>query len=356
MISIDKHNQDVQFALSEHLRYTKCFIAKRTGRKVKCIYTNCPVCNSKLSAVTNIPSKISVLLSDDDFLEAIISQDPPHLEFYNELFFRDVLGDYPYDTAIEASRILSKNRSHEQQFYYKNYCNYLTYIKKIFDYDGWFVSNEPSSYYSAYHLSSYLGIRSCVYCNRTYTVSQFKPTTRGKIGKLIRPQFDHWFPKEKFPLLALSFFNLIPSCSICNSSVKGRTHYTVEEYIHPYIDNILDSVTFSYSHVTIDLVKVEVVGVNQDYKLETRINNTLKGFYIEEMYNAHHSELRDLLKIKQAYSESYLKSLKDAFPDVGLTENEIYRLAFGVELDSSDFHKRPFSKFKYDILKEIGII
>lgn len=40
--------------------------------------------------------------------------------------------------------------------------------------------------------------------------------------KITRPTFDHWFAKDDHPLLALSFYNLIPSCNICNSSVKGK--------------------------------------------------------------------------------------------------------------------------------------
>ena len=41
----------------------------------------------------------------------------------------------------------------------------------------------------------------------------------------MRPQFDHWFPKKKYPLLAISFYNLIPCCTYCNSSVKGDIEF-----------------------------------------------------------------------------------------------------------------------------------
>ena len=44
------------------------------------------------------------------------------------------------------------------------------------------------------------------------------------------------------------------------------------------------------------------------------------------------------------------------FPNRGLSKEETYRLLFGTELDAKDFHKRPMSKFKHDILKELGII
>jgi len=40
------------------------------------------------------------------------------------------------------------------------------------------------------------------------------------------------------------------------------------------------------------------------------------------------------------------------FSGLELKDEETYPLAFGVEIDPKNFHKRPFSKFKYDILKE----
>lgn len=357
MISINKSSPDVLFALGEHQRFTTCLIKRRIGISKCCGNLKCPVLNSRLAVLNDVPDSIKNLLSDSDFLDSIILGDPHDLQFFSELFFRNVMGDPAFDSAMAASLVSQNIRTAEQVFYFKYFNNICDIVRKIFDYEGWFVANEPSSYYSAYHLATYIGLRSCVYCNRTYTVSQFKIDKEGQISKLIRPHFDHWFPKENYPLLALSFFNLIPSCSICNSSVKGRKEFSLSKYIHPYVDNVVDSIVFSYSHdVSIDSLKIEVLAINSDIDLEQRINNTLKDFFLEEMYNAHHPELRDLLDVKKAYSENYLKSLKESFPGAKLSDDEIYRMVFGTEFNSFDFHKRPFSKFKYDILKELRVI
>lgn len=357
MIFIDRSNPDVLFALGEHQKFTSCLVKRRIGYSKCCGDLECPILKSRLTVLNDAPVRIINLLSDSDFLNSIILGDPGDLQFYNEIFFRDVMGDLAYDSAMAASFVAQNVRTDEQIFYIKHFNNICDFVRKIFDYEGWFVANEPSSYYSAYHLATYIGFRSCVYCNRTYTVSQFKIDKEGHINKLIRPHFDHWFPKENYPLLALSFFNLIPSCSICNSSVKGRKEFNLSKYIHPYVDNVIDSIVFSYSHdVSIDSLKIEVSAINSNVDLEQRINNTLRDFFIEEMYNAHHPELRDLLDVKKAYSENYLKSLKESFPGATLSDDEIYRMVFGTEINSFDFHKRPFSKFKYDILKELRVI
>lgn len=357
MLYIDRHSEDIQFAFEEHFKHVRCLILKRLGVDSRCKDLSCTICTGNLRAVANIPLKIIDLISDNDFLKAVICGEPKDLMFYNELFFRSILTDGVYETIEKILEKKKKERNNEDRFFLILYQYYLEILSNIFDYNGWFNKNEPSSYYSAYHLSTYLNIRSCVYCNRTYTVSQFKTNQNGELGKLIRPQFDHWYPQEKYPLLGLSFYNLIPSCSICNSSVKGRKQFSIDKFLHPYEDNVLDYITFGYVHwKSIDRVKIELIASHPDNNEEKRIENTLVGFHIEEMYNAHHPELLDLLKIKQAYSENYLKKLKDSFPEAGLTEQEIYRLAFGVESAKEDFHKRPMSKFKYDILKELGII
>ncbi len=74
------------------------------------------------------------------------------------------------------------------------------------------------------------------------------------------------------------------------------------------------------------------------------------------MYNAHHSELGDLIKIKEAYSDTYIEKMQQFFPDTKMSRAEVFRLLFGTEIDSNDFHKRPLSKFKHDILKDLGVL
>ena len=45
-----------------------------------------------------------------------------------------------------------------------------------------------------------------------------------------RLQIDHFFPKKKYPNDRLSWDNLLPSCTICNTE-KKRTHDTILEPI-----------------------------------------------------------------------------------------------------------------------------
>ena len=205
--------------------------------------------------------------------------------------------------------------------------------------------------YSAYHLALNLNRRTCTYCNRVYTTTM----TKYKGGKLMRPQFDHWYYKAKYPLLALSFYNLIPSCNTCNSSSKGSSEFNLEVNIHPYVDlNQTNEFSFNYIHfASKDRYKVFIKKTNDS---TNKALQTLSTLGIDTMYNAHIEELKDLIKIRNSYTDKYIENLQKFFPKNSLKKGEIFRLLFGTEMDVSDFHKRPFSKFKHDILKQLKII
>ncbi|WP_159094479.1 HNH endonuclease [Stenotrophomonas sp. YAU14D1_LEIMI4_1] len=69
----------------------------------------------------------------------------------------------------------------------------------------------------------------CPYCQQSLAITVF----RGKSGAY-RPTLDHFYPKHKFPFLALSLYNLIPSCQSCNSSLKAAQDFSENEHLHPY--------------------------------------------------------------------------------------------------------------------------
>lgn len=222
-------------------------------------------------------------------------------------------------------------------------------VKYVFNYESWFVSKTKDRY-NAYNLALNLDIQTCVYCNRNYTNTVVNDENNEKI---IRPEFDHFFDQNRHPILALSFYNLIPSCHTCNSNLKNQTSFNLNTHIHPFVDNTTDNIVFSYkySETSINGVKISVKSTCD------RTQKNLKEFEIEEIYNSHSDIAFDLLKIRQTYSDQYLEVLSKQFlKDIRLPKDELYRLVFGTDLFSRDFHKRPMSKFKHDILKELGII
>ncbi|TKT94042.1 hypothetical protein [Dyadobacter frigoris] len=220
-------------------------------------------------------------------------------------------------------------------------------VEYVFNYDI-FVSKKLIKY-DAYNLADSLDIRTCTYCNRNYTNTVIH--SNGK--KITRPQFDHFIDKGTNPLLAISFFNLIPSCSICNSGIKGSKKVNLREYLHPYLDNDINDIKFTY-RLSKGKHGHRIVIKTPD---TSKAKKTVELFALEEIYNSHTGELLDLLQTKQHFSDKYLSILdSNLLRGVIVSKEEMYRIVFGTEYHSENFINRPFSKFKSDILKELGII
>jgi len=63
-------------------------------------------------------------------------------------------------------------------------------------------------------------------------------------GSSVTGALDHFLPKEAFPEFSVMAANLVPACTSCNSSVKGRTYKgeSPDEWlIHPYFDTLAES-------------------------------------------------------------------------------------------------------------------
>lgn len=221
-------------------------------------------------------------------------------------------------------------------------------VEHVFNYDSFI--NKKKKKYDAYKLAEDLDVRTCTYCNRNYTNTVI--TSKGQ--KITRPQFDHFFDKKQNPLLALSFYNLIPSCSICNSSIKGTHKMDLSAFTHPYIDNVLGDIRFTYKFSQESKNGLMIKVVTPD---NSKVKKTVDSFAIEEIYNSHSGELLDLLRTKLYFSERYLSILKsNLLKEVIVSKEDLYRMVFGTEYKETNFINRPFSKFKSDILKELGII
>lgn len=277
----------------------------------------------------------------------LISGHPDVLFKINKNFYNNISRHYNYNEYLTYLNLPLKNRTTNQNKLKRKYENLHVKIEKIINYSNWFIKSKK---HYDYKLAYGLEINSCTYCNRIYTNTM----KTDKNQKVMRPQFDHWFPKSKFPLLGLSFYNLIPSCSVCNSTAKSDSVFNLNTHLHPYVDSdYLNRFSFSYNYFrTLNELKIKI---NNSYS-DIKAFKTIKDLNLLSMYNAHTYELKDLIKIKLAYSHNYLNDMIKAYPGANLSFSEVYRLAFGVEYLEENFHKRPFSKFKKDILTELKII
>lgn len=229
-------------------------------------------------------------------------------------------------------------------------------IEKVFNYKRYISQNKEMSYALARLMNS----NTCTYCNRIYTLTVEKAeenadgTESGETEHLLRPEFDHWFPQSIYPDLALSYYNLIPSCHYCNSNLKRDTELNLKDYIHPYID---DKIGFHFSYVPTSDGHAVVVERNNDVCDDyfKRVQKTLELFEIRQVYDAHSDlELKDLMDLAEANPRDYIFTLvNDVASKLGMDEEGAYRILFGIESQEEKHHNRPMSKFKSDIIRKI---
>lgn len=289
-------------------------------------------------------------------LEALLTEEPPQLYELNNILMSQLINGYRdsdlpvYQKACRKT----KTKTDVDDNLINTYGPVFQRLKVAFDYKGNISENSGR----AYRLTEMKGVNVCTYCNRQYIFTINKPKKRKGLEHIARPELDHWFCKELYPLLSLSFYNLIPSCHICNSSAKGSVVFNLTTHIHPYLQNDPDPAFKFRPMPSIDFP------THWDVKIDrvngTREDNTIKAFALDEIYAMHgRLEVEELMKFNYSYNTGYLKILfeellNDFCPK--LSKAEVYRMLFGTELEPTRFGERPMSKLKHDILEYLKVI
>lgn len=301
------------------------------------------------------------------------SVDKKYKKLKNKSLFREELKDFKKvlkilnDLLTNCRRILGLDLSSNEEDivlykkYEENYRNYKILLNKIFDYENWFQKITPEKEWGPYQLTKKLGIQVCCYCNRQYTFTLSKG-----VKKITRPELDHFLPKSKHPLLALNFFNLIPSCSVCNRDCKGTVDFSYEKYLSPYESNPKHQlIKYDYKPETYlgaigktDEIKVftKINEGNEDQRLQEKVKGNIKVFEYNKIANEHKDIVQEIIKKRFLFNDKYIETLQQAFPDIHLTLEEAYQLAYGNFYDEKEFIKRSLAKLTKDIAVATGAI
>lgn len=200
-----------------------------------------------------------------------------------------------------------------------------------------------------------LNVRVCPYCNRQYTF------TLANAG--IRPQFDHYFPKSLFSYLSVSLYNLIPSCSICNSKKQAlNTFEIMNDLYYPYEDECGDDVVFQTNSKNNDFTywignsnNFDINLVCKNKKHYDKVENLNKHLKIELLYKQHQDYVTDIIRNAVIYNDSRIDELLEQFPDLFQSKQDVLNSVFMSYIEKESWGKRPLSKLTHDIYKEFQI-
>jgi len=223
-------------------------------------------------------------------------------------------------------------------------------LEKLFKYDGKF---QPLI---ATFFEKNLNPRTCYYCNIDFINVYDKENNKNKFT------LDHFIDKGRYPYLALSIFNLIPCCFVCNSKkIKG----SIEFYDNPKLKNTnpyLKSFQFDkkvkfklFLHKNCKDLNIKSkddieIPLKENYSNE--YDKYIEVFKLNERYSAHKDIVFEMIQKAELYPESRLKELQDL---TGIPYQKIKKDIFNLIDDEVDLSKEPFSKLKKDMAVELGL-
>ncbi|AEE48643.1 hypothetical protein [Haliscomenobacter hydrossis] len=228
-------------------------------------------------------------------------------------------------------------------------------LKKIFNYEKF--SEKGENLWNTYWLADQLRVDTCPYCNRLYTHTVIKEK------EISRPQFDHFWDQATYPFLALSFYNLIPSCYICNSTLKRNLPFSTDTHIHPYIEGFGDEIRFtlkikdsSFFSGNLKAGSIDFLFVDEESELAIKAKKNIRDFKLREMYEEHIDYVYEQVNRALIYNRDYLDSLYQQFEGTLFrNEKDLSRFITANYVDDAELQKRPLSKLTKDISHQFGL-
>lgn len=185
------------------------------------------------------------------------------------------------------------------------------------------------------------GVKVCPYCNREYITSYV-----GDEHEKTTADVDHYYLKSLYPYLQMNINNMIPSCNICNSKMKGQKDI---RHLNPYVDST-NSMLFKIPFCNVDnLYSGDVEKIIIDDRKNSRAKASIEIFKLDKIYQTHTEEAEEVFWEVRNYK---------AF----VNEKQFYKEAMGLEIKSSpkwfrfledDPLNRPLTKMKQDIYRQL---
>ncbi len=269
-------------------------------------------------------------------------------EHYEEL--KEKLKEFPTDSKYSLEEVITAKPEKLDEIAEWGKDKVADYKFMITKYDN-FITKEKKEY-KAYDLAKKLNVNVCPYCNINSTYTVIKEDNK----KITRPEFDHFYDKATNPILALSFYNLIPSCHTCNATLKGSGEFSMKSHLNPYADSFDEVAKFQ---LKIESSKFYHSIDGFEVKLETedkRAENNIKCFELDTLYQKHKDIILELIQKEAIYNESYLDELLTKYEGTLFKNREdLQRLISGGYVSDDEIGKRPLSKLIKDISQELGL-
>lgn len=217
-------------------------------------------------------------------------------------------------------------------------------IKKVFAYD--YIPGDIRG-----GLVRKMDVSVCPYCNRQY-IQPFDDGRSRYLGDL-----DHLYLKDIYQLFSMSLWNLMPCCKPCNQIFKWTS---TKKILFPTIRGFNDSCILTLDYENIEASAGRNMKFNLEWKIqpgqprdiEERIRNNIEMFRLNEIYQYHKEDIKEILWKRFNISGAYGRYLSRLLTKgLVMSEEEQNRILYGTSLSEENFGKELLAKMTYDVVK-----
>lgn len=191
----------------------------------------------------------------------------------------------------------------------------------------------------------------CPYCNRNFIYN----TTQKRSSEI-----DHFHSQKEYQLLAMSFFNLVPSCKVCNHFKNASKLKIINPYDTRFDWNellkIKLKVTAADFYCNDKSVHIEFENLANEEDARERVENTIKVFALKDQYEHHRDYATELIHKKYMYSDDYLNALfKQYEGSIFRSREDLLRFVTTNFVDEKELKNRPLAKLTKDIVEQLDL-
>lgn len=196
-----------------------------------------------------------------------------------------------------------------------------------------------------------IGFNTCVYCNNA------KATFSQRLKEAYFP-FDHSKPKDKYPFLCVSFFNLYPCCTSCNEHKLNNADKSFQIYVEkePLSDPFVFGIERKYVKEGDPMsIKVEFSARREEDIILAKDYN--ENYRITEFYNSEDDKrssykmLKDIDKYRASYPRATEASIK-----LKVDRKYLFQEVLGVDDDETNIFTDVKKKLKIDTAKDADLL
>lgn len=200
-----------------------------------------------------------------------------------------------------------------------------------------------------------INVRVCPYCNRAYTFTVYEKT----MGRKSKAELDHYFPKNLYPYMAISIFNIVPSCSLCNKG-KSNNYVTIDaqNILYLYEEGFDNKINFTLSSKNFNYIfdlsrEFSIKLKSSSNKYSSIIKSYNDAFKIDHLYSMHSDYVQEIIQKAIVYNDIMIKEIYTQYPNLFESEEEVKQMILGNYTKMENLGRRPLAKLTKDIWSEL---